>query len=158
MLGLRPYDPNRVCFRSCVRNLRARHWAQIHFKVAVAAWMTVLGLYTPALASALLGAVVLFIVGGTIFGALVAIFGVGMSSCPGVIGRRGYGVELAGLVSMAIGPFLYFITQIVIASNTPNGWYERGAFIAALWVIVAAVLARAAIVGNHWRSMKVRKG
>ena len=99
----------------------------------------------------------LFLVGVTIFGALVAIVGVGMSSCPGIVGRRGYGIELAGLLSMAVGPLLYVVTQIVIASTTPNGWYERGAFVAALWVIFSAVLARAAIVGHHWRSMKVRK-
>jgi hypothetical protein len=156
MLGLRPYDPTRVCLRTCLHNLQLRHWVQIQFKVAVVVWMTILALYTPALASAALGATVLVLVSVTIFGALVAITGVAMSSCPGVTGRRGYGIELAGLCSMLVGPSVYFVTQIVISASIPHGWDERGAFVAALWVIVSAVLSRAAIVGHHWRQMKKR--
>lgn len=137
-------------------NLQLRHWAQIQFKAAIVLWMTILALYTPTLASAALGASVLILVGVTIFGALVAITGVVMSSCPGVIGRRGYGIELAGLCSMLVGPSAYFVTQIIIASSIPDGWHERGAYVVALWVIVSAVLSRAAIVGHHWRQMKKR--
>ena len=139
---------------TALRRIRLRHLAQIHFKVAMATWMVALCLLTPPLASAALGVTVIVLAGTTIFGCVVACVGVVMSCQDGVTGRRGYGVELAGLGSMGIGPLAYCITQIVIASNTTDGWDQRGAFVFALWVIFSAVLARAAIVGHHWRLMK----
>lgn len=139
-----------------LKHVRLRNYAQIGFKVSMIVWMTILALYTPAISSAVLGATVLLLTGATILGSIVAIVGIVMTCQPGAVGRKGLGVELAGLYSMLIGPLLYCITQIIIASTTAGGWYLRGAFVAALFVIVMAVLARAAIVGHRWRLLRKR--
>ena len=131
--------------------LTARHLAWLHFKVAGILWAVLYGLYTPvATVNALAWPIRLSWLTVCIAGAVVGIVGLVMGAQPGERARkRGPQVELIGLIALAIGPGIYFTTQLGLVVQEGSPTRIGAAFLG--YFVVAGVLARAAAVIPRFR-------
>lgn len=144
------HHPQQVALAT-LRRIKLRHWVQLLFKFAIVLWMLLLTFFPPVAASNLLGLSLPFIAGVTIFGAIISSAGLILSCSPRHLhAKLGVGIELSGLFSLVAGPLAYLGIQIGIALTVPGEFADRIAFCACLFVIVAALLARMAVVANKW--------
>lgn len=128
------------------RKLTLRHWAWLHFKLALLAWAIILLTYTPSSVVGALGMLVGFVAVVTIVGTAVSSVGIimsaqGLSTRAGV---TGISVELIGLCFTTAGPLSYLITQVCLAFG-PEG-EQRYALCLYAYAMCAALACRILIV------------
>jgi len=136
---MRPAKPRRF-------HLDARDWGWLYFKLSSVVWLGLLLWLTPTSISAALGMIAAVFTTAGICGAVVSSAGLVMASRGGVHLRRGLGVELSGLVVMVIGPVGYFLTQMWLMFDRPDGVAERAALCALAHLLCAAMACRIIIV------------
>lgn len=98
-----------------IGRMTARHWAWLHFKVALGlGWGSAILFSPPPSISAVIQADTLQVWAiGTILGALVCIVGIFMTLSYSERWKiRGLSVEIVGLILMGGGPFQYFLLQV----------------------------------------------
>lgn len=142
--------------------LNAVDWAQLHAKVAGAAWAIAFFVVTPSVLAASLGTVLVWIMSAfVLFGALVSSAGLVIAArnqepdpmvLRGDLRRSlfGLGVELVGLVLIIVGIFLYFATQAVLTSLLPTGIDRAALTVFAYWM-AAQTFARLVAVRHRRR-------
>lgn len=139
--------------KNLLAKVKFQAWLWIHFKLALLVWSVLLYHFTPPQVQDTQGSFLtglMTIVTG--IGAVIAIVGLIVKNQGGEITLVGTEIELGGLFFMAAGPVTYLFTQISLALNLPNGEGEtRYALCAFAYALCAALLARIAIVFDHFR-------
>lgn len=136
-----------------MKHITIRHWAWIHFKVALALWAVEYLIFAPTVTTAALGSLRWVVFGATIVGAVISAGGLIISTQPGEWARkRGVQIELGGLIVLAIGPLVFWTTQLsfVIQRNVPE-WTARIPFQGLAYVVLAAAIARGVTVVPRYR-------
>lgn len=116
-------DKKRGPLRTFFGRLNLQHWAWINFKLSLGvAWAFAMLSSTPdTIVSALSPEVIPFWTVPTIIGSLISVVGMLMyAQPPSRVKTIGVSIEFAGLCFFAIGPLVYFITRIALASTTPD--------------------------------------
>lgn len=147
--------------RRGLRRMNAVDVAQLHAKVAGAAWPVAFVLLTPQRVSDSLGIVLIWVMtASTFIGALVSIVGLVMaarsseedpSELRSTLRRtlRGLAIELLGIAVMLLGIGLYFLTQAVLSFG-PDG-DQRVALAVFVYFTAAMLIARLVSVRRRRR-------
>ncbi len=141
--------------------MNAVDWAQLHAKIAGAAWPIVFFVITPQRVSDSLGSVLIWVMTASTFvGALVSIVGLVMAArhpdeesaeLRRTLRRtlRGLAIELLGIAGMLLGIALYFLTQAVLSFG-PDG-DQRVALTVFVYFTGAMLVARLVSVRRRRR-------
>ena len=129
-----------------LKRLTPRHWAWIHFKVALGfVWASCMIAFTPVALQSALGALIPLWMALTIAGTSVSIVGLVMTvSLNAKIVLYGVSIELAGLCLFVAGPLVYFLTQFTLIFT--EGPENRLALTAFAYAMVSVLIYRFVVI------------
>lgn len=134
-----------------LRRLRGRHWAWIHFLLAVGvAWPLFVIFSPPEFIIGFLDPIVLTVsMWVALIGTLTTIWGYASSQQEGRIGVIGISIELAGLILAIVGPASYAVTRIFILLSPESVGLSSGLFFS--YALFAVFLYRLVVVVPRFR-------
>lgn len=133
------------------------HWSWIHFKVSIVVWAIFYWMFTPAATIVALDATIRITwLTCAIAGAMISVAGMLMSLRESEwMKKRGVQTEVSGLSLMAVGPLVYFTTQLSLALGPVTDLIPRPTDrLGTAWlgyVVLAAILGRLAVVIPRYR-------
>ena len=130
-----------------LKNLTLQQWAWSHFLIALGiVWPVVIITNVPTGFLATLE-FTLILVGMffTFIGALCALVGLIMKDQTCKVRLYGISIELIGTLLLFVGPFLYFVTQLVLATQI-GGFTSRGALMVFAYSMCAVIVYRLVMI------------
>lgn len=130
-----------------VRRITPRHWAWIHFKLALGlGWGTaVLFVTAPSIRETISEQSIQLWSIGTVIGGLISIVGIVVTVSRNEMWQiRGLGAETIGLVLLAGGPFQYLLIQVAYLVNGQFDQRYQLAWFA--YSMLAAIIVRMVII------------
>lgn len=134
-----------------LKKLTLRNWAWVHFKLSLGVvWALTMAIWPPAgvvrtLEQPLISVWMIL----TIVGVLTSLVGYVMTQTGGKAGVVGVSVELSGLSFFAVGPLIYFFTQLALALT--GAWDERIALAAFSYAMCSVLAYRFVVVILRFR-------